>query len=232
MLNIPKIMKAAVLFSGFSFLSHHAFALEVNDKFWLSAVVDKPLTEDHQWRYLIYTSTRFIDTRHPWQMAIIEGALGYNIRADQTLWAGYRWNGIDPNNKFVQVNFLLQQLSWRIKDTGSYYTKLRSRFEEFMPNHINQVAVRLRERFFVEFPVSWIGRIHPVVYDEIFFQLNNTTYTSHSLFSQNRLFLGFNYVVTHNTFWEIGYMNQYVMNTPVNPENELSHVISATFNVN
>ncbi|MEO8400787.1 MAG: DUF2490 domain-containing protein [Gammaproteobacteria bacterium] len=206
-----------------------ASALEQNDKLWLGVDVQKPLSSNKKWLYLLYAQTRLINQNHAWQTTLFEGGVGYVISPNQTLWLGYRWSGINPYNGFSEENRLWQQLSWRLKENNRYRIFSRTRLEESTLSTQSQLSYRLRQRVSLELLANHIAKLFPLLYDEAFFQLNKTQYTSHQLFSQNRLFLGFKLYTQATTFWEIGYINQYQWHTPSSTQNQMNHIISFNY---
>jgi hypothetical protein len=218
-----------VLCSLFFISQQNVYALDQNKKLWTSFATQKPFTADKKWNYLFYSSLRFIDEDHPVQTFLLEGGVGYKYVPGQSVWLGYRWQGNNFNHGFYQENRLWQQMVWETKDLSLNRVLLRSRLEEFIRSNQSQTGFRLRERFFVEMPNLYNGCINPVFYDEVFFQLNKTDYTSHQFVSQNRLFVGFNYMLTAENFWEIGYLNEYLFATPQRSDNQMNHVISLTY---
>src|SRR3990167_1959391 len=203
----------------------HAFALVQNDGLWASFLVQRPIAETSKWHYLFYSSMRFLDEDHPWKTAILEGGAGYTLVPDRAIWVGYRWVGENPNYGFSQSNILFQQFVCGWTDASSNHGHVRSRLEEISPNHESHLSYRLRERFFLRVPTSYFGGFEPTFFDEVFFQLNKTDYTSHQLVSQNRLFLGFYYYLTPGSFWEVGYINQYLFSTPQRREGHMNHIL-------
>ncbi len=225
--HLIRILFAAVLFI---LPLTSSLALEQNEKLWLGINVEKPLTSDKRWMYLIFTQARLINQSPTWQTQLVEGAVGYNIlHATLRVWLGYRWALLDPPNGFMQENRFWQQIIWTAERDNKNTVVLRSRLEESVYSRRSQPSFRLRERFLAEFWHRYFGVLNPLVYEELFFPLNKTSYTSHQLISQNRLFLGFNLRTASNAFWEIGYINQYQMHTPQNPQNAMSHVVSVTY---
>lgn len=206
-----------------------ALALEQNDKLWLGMDVQKPLSNNKKWLYVLYTQTRLINQNHAWQATLFEGGIGRVLSPNQSIWLGYRWSGLNPYNGFSQENRLWQQLSWRLKENNSYKIFSRTRLEESTLSTQSQVSYRLRQRVSIELFGSHIAKLFPLFYDEVFFQLNKTQSTSHQLLSQNRLFLGFKLFTKSSTFWEIGYINQYQWHTPSSPQNQMNHIISFNY---
>lgn len=210
--------------------THSAFALEEQGKLWLALNFQKPLTPDKRWLSLGFAQLRFIDNSHPWQMALWEAGVGYQFHPDKNIWLGYRWMGNNPNNRFFQENRLFQQVIWQIQKDSLKHLISRTRLEEIERTNQNQLAYRIRQRLSLEINKSFVANMRPVTYDEIFMQLNQTQYTSSRFFSENRLLIGFNIYASDDAWWEVGYMNQYQMSTPLISQNQMSHILSITYN--
>jgi hypothetical protein len=208
-----------------------SFALDQNEKLWLAINSQQKLTADKKWLSFIYSQFRFINKTQPWQTGLIEGGLGYHVLEDSSIWVGYRWSAQNPNNGFFQENRLFQQFLGITRTRMGHQLIARTRLEEVQRGNESKIALRFRQRFGIEINKSFIfSHVFPVLYEEIFFQLNQTHYTSHTFFSENRIFLGLNFYETKNTWLEIGYMNQYQMHTPLITQNQMSHVLSLTYN--
>jgi hypothetical protein len=218
-------MTAIILFA-----SKNSFSLEQHESLWLGINSQQILSNDEAWLSYIYSQTRFINQDHPWQLILLEGGIGYKLPTTTSVWLGYRWSGRNPFNDFSEENRLIQQIIYPIK-ADALKTIIRTRFEEIQYTNQSPMSLRLRQRIAFEFSHElWINKIFPVIYDEVFFQLNKTDYSSNHFISQNRLFLGFNLRLSAKTWWEIGYINQLQMNTPQNNQNQINHILSFTYN--
>jgi hypothetical protein len=202
-----------------------------NEKLWTGLNVLRPLTEDRRWVYLVFSQFRFIDQSHPLQIYLIEGGVGRHVTPAVSVWLGYRWSAHQPYNDFFQTNRLFQQALFETLNTGSARMLLRSRFEEVVQSHQSQPSFRFRQRIYTEFKTRYLGMMNPLVYEEMFFQLNKTDYTTHQFVSENRVFIGVNLWHQPHALWEIGYINQYEWRSPQRTQNAMSHVISLNYNL-
>ena len=225
-------MKKYVNFLLFSTLllinSVSCFALSQDEKLWLGVNSKQTLTE--HWATLIFSQMRLKNQSHPWQVGLLEGGVGYYFIKSQSLWLGYRWSGHNPYNGFYQENRLFQQFIDEISLTTSDLIFLRTRLEEIERGNSSQISIRLRQRLALQMERELIVNVRPFLYDEIFFQLHNTLYTTNKLVSENRIFIGFNLYISHNAWWEIGYINQFQMQTPQDSQNIMNHIASFTYN--
>lgn len=209
--------------------SQQALALTQHEKLWLGLNHQAHFGDHNQWLAAIFTQLRFINESHPLQAGLIEGGLGYRLAPGKSIWAGYRWSGHEPYNKFYQENRLFQQLLLpiRAKIDRSIF---RSRVEEIERTNQPQILIRLRERIALEFDDKIISCVHPFIYDEVFLNLNKTTYSTNRFISENRVFIGVNWSVNKTDWWELGYINQYVMAVSPSAPNQMDHIASITYN--
>lgn len=207
-----------------------ALALEQHEKAWLAINKQQAFSENRPWLYSIYSQLRLIRASHPWQTSLFEGGIGYQFLLDKNIWLAYRWSGAHPNNGFYQENRLIQQLYAPLRQDNLIDLASRSRLEEIVRANESQMAIRFRERIALELKYAILKKINPYFYDEFFFRLNKTHFTSNSVLSENRLFLGFNFYLSKTHSLEIGYINQYQYKTPQCMENQMSHILSLTYN--
>lgn len=216
------------LFCLFSPLT--CLALEQHEKLWLGLNKSQNFSENSPCLYLISSELRFIDKNHAWQTGFLEGGLGRNFLFDKSIWLGYRWSGHEFYNQFYQENRLFQQLVWPINPNDRMGFVSRSRLEEIVRGNQSQVALRFRERMALALNYHGFKKINPYFYDEIFFRINRTDYSSNNVLSENRLFIGFNYYLSKAHFLEIGYINQYQYKTPQSLQNQMNHILSLSYN--
>lgn len=209
------------------FLVLNCFALTQNEKLWLGVNSQQILT--NRWSTYIFSQLRFIDESHSWQTGLIEGGVGYHFVKDQSFWIGYRWSGHHPYDGFYQENRLFQQSIKEINLVSSDFI-YRARLEEAERGNSRQISIIFRQKFSLAIHHELKPNVRPLLYDEIFFQLHPTDYTTNKLISENRMFIGLNWYISSKTGYEIGYINQFQIKTPSNKQNVMSHIISLTYN--
>ena len=211
------------------FLSLSSFALEQHEKLWLRISKQQSFSENSPWLYFIFSELRFINESHPWQVGLLEGGLGRRFFSDKSIWLGYRWSGVNPNNQFYQNNRLIQQFIWPVHPHNFITLVSRSRFEEIIRGNQSQMEFRFRKRISLEMKYYFLKRLNPFFYDEVFVRLNKTDFTSNSLLSQNRLFLGFRIYLPNTQYLQLGYINQYQSGSPL-AQNQMNHILSMSYN--
>ncbi len=228
-MNKKSALFLVLIFLGFS---KNCLAWIENEKLWLAVNSAHVLSDDKRWLSFIYSRLEFISQDHPWQAALLEGGVGYKLPTETSFWFGYRWIGNNPYNDFFTENRLFQQIIWEKKLNKPKRMIFRSRLEEIQRVNQGQISARFRQRIALEWEnLSYFNKIFPFIYEEIFLQLNKTNYTSQNVLDQNRIFLGFNFRFSKNAWWEIGYINQIIMHTPINNQNQMNHIVSLTYNL-
>jgi hypothetical protein len=217
-----------LLFLSLLFNLTNSFAFSQDEKLWLGVNAKQTLSQ--HWATFIFSQIRLKNQPHPLQVGLLEGGVGYHFVKSQSFWVGYRWSGHNPYNGFYQVNRLFQQFIYEINPAPSDQIVLRSRLEEIKHGNSSQISVKLRQRVAWQIKKELVVNVRPFLYDEFFFQLHNTQYTSNKLINENRIFIGFNFYSSKKVWWEIGYINQYQLKTPQDNQNIMSHVVSFTYN--
>lgn len=221
-----RIIFIAIIF----FIANNCFAMAQDERLWFAINSQQTLSNNKKWLSFIFSQLRFINQAHPWQMVLLEGGMGYRLQDAETIWLGYRWTGRNPYNGFIQENRLFQQFIQQKNLTNVDKIIFRTRLEEIEHGNSSQIAIRLRERVALELMREYFLKLFPFLYDEIFMQLKSTNYTSNKFVNENRLFLGFNLYASEQTWWEIGYINQFQLRTPQAAQNTMSHIASFTYN--
>lgn len=219
------------LFALLAFFTSPLYAYSDKERLWLGLNAQQSLSQDEKWLGFIFTQLRLYNEPHPVQIGLLEGGLGYQFLPKQTIWIGYRWMGNNPNNGFYQENRLFQQIILQKHITMFRYIS-RTRIEEIERTNQSQIAFRLRQRLALEIDKDLYLKTFPFIYDEVFIPFNQTDYSSNRFISENRLFLGVNQYRSKTSWWELGYINQYQMPTPLSPQYDMSHVLSITYNFN
>ncbi|MDR3477852.1 MAG: DUF2490 domain-containing protein [Gammaproteobacteria bacterium] len=224
-----KISLSFLLASITLFVSVNSFALNQYAKQWFAVNLQHALDKNKKWHSFLYSQLRTIDRTHPLESGLLEGGIGYQLTADENIWIGYRWTGKNPYNDFYQENRVFQQIISQ-KQLGLYRFILRTRLEEITRSDTRQIALRLRERLAIDGHRQLWRNTSLFAYDEVFFQLNHPAFITSAFLGENRLFLGFNIRISKETWWEIGYINQYQVRTPQQNQNQMSHILSITYN--
>jgi hypothetical protein len=129
---------------------------------------------------------------------------------------GYAWTpswGARGAERFTDEHRIWEQWMWEIADGPSAIRfQIRTRVEERFRSEV-EVGMRLRQMLRLSVPLTPDRALTFVLWDEAFFDLNDTTVTRYQRagFGQNRLFCGFGWQVVPATLrFEAGYFNQWI----------------------
>lgn len=167
-------------------------------------------------------------------------ALGYAINPQVTVFAGFADVLFDPANHaasgrpsrdpFRELR-PYEQITWNLPVEG-FTLQSRTRLEQRIIH--GNLGWRLREFVKATVDVPGSDRLYLSVYDELFFDLDNTSRRAgyqHKGFRQNRAFAGLGYRVDpeKHVCVEVGYLNQWL-----NPRNadRANHVLSLNLFLN
>lgn len=157
------------------------------------------------------------------------GGLGYDYSSTVSFWAGYQWHSVNYLNNTAQENRLWQDVDWQIFNNKTITLTSRSRLEERDRVSEEQWAYRFRQRFTLKAPKMIFNIYTPVIWEELFFNLNKPSWVSDHTFSQNRAFIGVDFPTTDNSFMEVGYLNSYHYNSTLN---KIDNVLFFSLNIN
>ena len=182
---------------------------------WSKIDVTGPFSSDWpDFRYEAFVENRNQETR-------LDFSTGYRFSPLVSVWNGFSW--ISPNNGTAQTYRAWQQIIWELFDKNPIILfQTRTRLEEHKREGQPELLLRGRERWRVAFPER-LGKLTPVLYDEIFVNFNHPAWVNQGFIDQNRVFIGVDTPVWKNSFWEMGYINQYLFTTPVN---RMVHILS------
>ncbi len=198
----------------------HAFASNPTELFreWSKIDVTGPYNSD--WSDLRYEA--FFESRN--QETRLDFATGYRFTPLISAWSGFTW--ISPNNGNPQIYRPWQQLIWELFDKNPIILfQTRTRLEELKQEGQPVWLLRVRERWRIAFPEKLPHKLTPVIYDEVFFNINQPSWVSTKIIDQNRFFVGIDTPPLKKTFIEIGYINQYIFTVPIN---HMAHILSVS----
>jgi hypothetical protein len=185
------------------------------------------LNDEDPLRWWFDTHYRLRDDTSGFNQSIVRPGLGYAIDDNQTVWAGYAWIKTAPvlGNNFDEHRFWQQWTA--TPSAGDWKFLHRSRFEQRWLETGDDVGLRWRQLVRGQRILSSCPEYSFVIWDEVFFNLNDTDWGANSGLDQNRAFIGFGYKRCPNSKirTEIGYLNQFVDRQ----SDGMNHILSVNF---
>ena len=176
-------------------------------------------------RWWFDAHARFFDESNGFETSIIRPGLGYDLTENSTAWLGYAWIRNDPIPGGFNEHRIWQQFTWgRPYDWGT--PLLRTRFEQRFDDRGSDVGLRLRQFARWTRPVTSGSQLGWRVWDEVFIDLNDTTWGQDTGVSQNRAFAGLGWSFDSRFTLEFGYLNQHVLRESA--EDSSNHVLALT----
>jgi len=199
---------------------------------WLAALGNgefKSLGDESRLRWWFDAHYRLLDDTNGFNQSIVRPGLGYKLTENQTVWAGYGWINTSPivGDDFDEHRIWQQ---WTATPSAGWWKFLhRSRFEQRLVETGDDVGLRWRQLVRGQRILSQCPEWSLVLWDEAFFNLNDTDWGAQSGFDQNRAFIGFGYkrCSKSKVRTEIGYLNQFI-DRETGPDG-LNHILSVNF---
>lgn len=198
-------------------------------KNWDTLIISGPLSSESKFKYYLQPQLNLIDDKYKFNTAFLYAGIGYQYASNMTFWLMDGYVDLKKINGQVEhINVIRQQLDWDIVNTASLIFSSTSRLEERKNFAETEWAYRVRERLTLRVPFPQWEDHSLVLFDEAFFNINHPAWiTSNSFMQQNRAFIGIGTVLSKQVSFDIGYLNQYVMNNT----DSLNNVLYLAFNV-
>ena len=230
-LNVPRIFASLlmVVLLGAALSPIHAQTLD-DTGLWFAALGNGKFESregDDPLRWWFDAHYRLRDDTSGFNQSIIRPGLGYALDDQQTIWAGYGWIKTAPvfGNNFDEHRMWQQ---WtKSGSIGDWKSLHRSRFEQRWLETGDDVGLRWRQLLRGQRILRSCPEYSFVIWDEIFFNLNDTDWGANSGLDQNRAFIGFGFKrhPSSRVRTEIGYLNQFVDRQT----DGMNHILSVNF---
>lgn len=184
---------------------------------------------DSPLRYWLEGQGRFNDDSSRFNQGILRGAVGRDIAARATLWAGYAFIPSDPQNRRDDIveHRAWQQLTWSAEQpVAGFALATRTRLEQRTIESANDTGWRFRQLVKLTRPLGTGGVAYWSFWDELFVNFNDTDWGADGGIDQNRVFAGIGIKLAASAKAEIGYMNQFVRRA--NRDDAHNHILSLT----
>ncbi len=186
--------------------------------FWLNIVTQGdlgpgPVTARIKW--WLDGQLRLFEDSGGFGQGLVRPGVGYALGGSTSVWAGYAFIRTDPTTgSDFDEQRIWQQFLWSPK-FEAFSLDLRSRLEERFLQTGSDVGVRFRQLVGGRLPLDFAPRITPMIWNEVFFNLNDTDWTAprtEAGFDQNRFFVGLGFKLEREARLRLdaGYMNQYI----------------------
>ena len=201
---------------------------EQNNGLWMMKASQGVLgSNDSPYRWWLDAHLRYSDDANDFEQSIFRPGFGYALPKNHTLWAGYGWiaNSPEMGDTFHEHRFW-QQHSWKTK-VGSFGLASRSRLEQrFREGFQDDTGWRFRQFIKLTRSILDDGPLYWSLWDEVFFNLNDTDWGAQSGLDRNRIFAGIGWQLKSMPYLkgEVGYLNQLI----VRPSdiNRMDHLLS------
>jgi len=161
--------------------------------------------------YYVKTEGRFYLNQYTRNELLIRPALGYTVNKRLSLWLGYDMNQTLSDSAKIRQT-IWQQSQLKMIETPAIDLLARTRVEERFPAVNPGIAYRLRERAAITFK-QLNKSLYPLIYDEVFVNVNHPAWVSIKTLSQNRVFLGAKIPVNGQVAIIVGYLDSSHYNT-------------------
>ncbi len=184
-----------------------------------------------RWRWMFDLQDRQRDEGEHFDLGVVRPAVGYAITDRPIAHAGYGWFVSDPKGRDeFGEHRPWQQLIWNVS-VGDLTVQSRTRLEQRFVETDGDTGWRLREFVKTTVPLAADNRTFASVWDELFWDLNDTDWGQRAGFRQNRVFVGPGWFLddAKKVSIEVGYLNQWVDRPG---EDKMNHCLSIWFFVN
>ena len=157
---------------------------------------------------------------------IVRPGLGLNVTPYLSLWGGYAWIPVSPDEGSVSHEHRIwQQMVLQFALAHRVKFMSRTRYEQRFSEDGDDVGLRLRQMLRASWQPDPSIPIGVVAWDEIFFGLNDTDWGPEAGFDQNRLFVGPMLRVNSWARFEVGYLLAVLDRDP----DVIAHALSVNF---
>jgi hypothetical protein len=176
---------------------------------WTTANVNVKLSE--KWRLQQELTARFSDNRNGLYEIESVTLVGYRLRKDLTLAAGYVHNPQYSDGDFtVLERRLREQITFdNVAQLGRGKLSARLRMEQRWREHIDGTGWRMRPYVKFSLPLAKGSKTSLTLSNETFFNLNTTPFQRQGGLDRMRNLIAINTPLTKTLSAEIGYLNQH-----------------------
>lgn len=172
--------------------------------------------------YYLETEGRFYYNSPTRDEVLMRPALGYTVNRKLSLWLGYAFfQSLEDSARRRQE--IWEQLQFKIINSKPVDIISRTRLEERFHMIEKGTSVSIRQRQTITFNQAINEIVSPIIYDEIFLNLNHPEWVSRKTLSQNRFFLGAQISFNPAIAFIVGYLNRINYNSEDTIKEHLLH---------
>ena len=220
-----RTIKAFLLFVALFWVSSATYANSTKHrkKLWNLNSISGPIKSDSNFLYYFEWQNRLRDVGPMFEEQIFRPFLGYQLNPSMSVWLGYAYFiSISTSSKRRYENRITEQFIWKAYEHNHYQISSRTRLEQRHVNTSPNCAYRLRESVRIIFPRLKFLAVHPMIWNEVFLNLNRPGWLSQNrTLNQNRFFIGLRFIAGKHVHIELGYMNQYIPRITSNIDNHI-----------
>ncbi|WOE74405.1 DUF2490 domain-containing protein [Alterisphingorhabdus coralli] len=191
---------------------------------WTAISVAGPVEKDSKLLLWFDGHARFRDDASDLGVTIFRPGLGWRVADGLDLWMGYADVIARPElGDDIEEQRFWQQATYRITEIAGGQVGGRTRLEQRFRGGDSETGWRFRQQIRWAKPIG-NGDVSLIVWDELFFNLNDATGVHQGGFDQNRLFVGGAFRLSDSARIEAGYLNN-ILNPP-GPDNQVNHNVS------
>ena len=167
---------------------------------------------ESRWRWWFDAQPRYLEDTSGLHQGLLRPGVGYTLGARTSAWLGYAYVTTDRGSRTdSEENRIWQQFLW-LPRYGDVRFQSRTRLEQRFLDTGSDTGWRFRQFVKAGWPVPVADRLSVVGYEELFLDLNDTSWGQRGGFAQNRLFVGLAWALDagRRTSLEIGYLNQFI----------------------
>jgi len=201
--------------------SHLAYSTTERSKYWDSVNLSGNLFNIQRALYFLDVEARIDAQNDQFEQTISVGGVGYQWLPNLSLWLGYQGNSFNQLSGGKPQNAVWEQILWKMINNDSIKLSSRTRLEQRTEVDQSQWVSRLRERVTLKLPKKINDHLTPVIYDEIFIDVNSPAWVNSHAMHENRAFMGVDILTSEKTYLEVGYLNQYRWSFTGNSDNHI-----------
>lgn len=200
-----------------------AHGTEEDSRLWQAVIAEGDITKNVRWYAEV--QARWKDDLKNFDQGFLRPALNFALSEKASLWLGYVYADTKTAKGHSYEDRWWQQFQYLSKYNDITWLS-RSRLEQRHLDSGDKTSYRFRQQVRASWPLNGSDDLSYLVWDEAFWNINDSQWAGASGFNQNRLFAGVMWKYTPSSRLEIGYLNQYVNGTN-GATDQMNHVLSS-----